>query len=174
MAGDRVDFRSSEASATSYTRTALRTGSSRPSAREHAMSRMGEDLKFLETLATPSPGARVFGSVVHWDRNPATGETRDNGPVSYVVLTLRGPDRSFEARTDEAGRYQLAGLPPGRYELTALPPPLFRPVTSSPSMLRKRATRASCRPPRSIPGRSIERKRRHSMLEPASAFGSTP
>ena len=87
-----------------------------------------EDLRFFETLDAPSAGARVSGAIDHWDRDPATGGTRRIAPVPNVLVTLRRADRSFEARTGEAGRYRFDAIPPGRYELTATPPPLFSPA----------------------------------------------
>jgi hypothetical protein len=85
----------------------------------------GADLAFLKTLATPSEGAHVSGSVDHWNRNPATGDTRRTAPVANVLVTLRGTNRLFETRTSEAGRYRFDAIPAGRYELTALPPPPY-------------------------------------------------
>ncbi len=84
-----------------------------------------EDIRFFDTLSTPSNGARVFGTINHWDSDLATGEFRDRGPVGGIELTLRGSGRSFQARSGGDGRYEITGVPTGRYELTALPPPPF-------------------------------------------------
>jgi hypothetical protein len=93
--------------------------------RTRHISQAVDDMTFLGTFAKPAASPLVFGTVSHWDRNPATGDERIAGPVAGVVLTLDGPGGSFQTRTDRDGRYQFEGIPAGTYTLTGLPPPLF-------------------------------------------------
>jgi hypothetical protein len=75
-----------------------------------------DDLKFLQTLSSPSKGARVFGSV-HW-----YDEAFDRHPSRGVTVTLRGSERTWSTRTDRQGRYQFERVPQGSYSVTATPP----------------------------------------------------
>jgi hypothetical protein len=84
-----------------------------------------EDLRFIQTLSGPSPGrARVYGTITHWERDLATGEGHEYGPVADVIVSVRNVATSFDAATDARGRYEVA-VPPGKYEVTAMPPPAF-------------------------------------------------
>ena len=93
--------------------------------RTRPLSEADEDVRFFDTLATPAAGARVFGTITHWEQDVTRTRARDYGPVGNVDVTLRGADRSFQARTDQNGRYELTGIPSGRYDLTAAPPPPY-------------------------------------------------
>jgi Carboxypeptidase regulatory-like domain len=90
-------------------------------------------LRFLQALTTTVPGARVYGSIEHWEPDLFTGNRRDFGGVPDVVVNVRGSGSAFEGRTDDQGRYEIKGLPPGKYEVLALPsaafvPPLLRRI----------------------------------------------
>ena len=85
----------------------------------------GDDLRFLQTLsATSDPQARVYGTVTHWERDLATGQAREHGPVPDVLVHVRGLGKAFDAWTDTRGRYEIK-LPPGKYDVSALPPAGF-------------------------------------------------
>lgn len=85
----------------------------------------GDDLRFLQTLSAPSDArARVSGTIGHWERDLATGESRDHGPVPDVLVSIRGMRGAFDASTDGRGRYEVM-VPPGKYAVTALPPAGF-------------------------------------------------
>ncbi len=93
--------------------------------RTRRLTEADEDVRFFDTLSTPTTGARVFGTITHWEQDVTRTRSRDYGPVGNVDVTLRGADRSFQARTDQNGRYELTGIPSGRYDLTAAPPPPY-------------------------------------------------
>lgn len=93
--------------------------------RTRLLADAGEDLRFLQTLSGPSQTrARVFGTMTHWERDLATGQPREYGPVPDAPISVRGPASAFEARTDARGRYEVT-VPPGKYEVTAFPPASF-------------------------------------------------
>jgi hypothetical protein len=80
----------------------------------------GEDLDFLETLARPGTArARIFGTITHWERDLATLQPLEHGPVEGVLVTVRGLANA-DASTDALGHYEVA-VPPGDYEITAWP-----------------------------------------------------
>ena len=66
----------------------------------------------------------MYGTVTHWERDLATGQGRQYGPVPFVHVLLRGASRS-DAQTDDRGRYEIAGIPPGTYDIQAVPPAQF-------------------------------------------------
>jgi hypothetical protein len=84
-----------------------------------------EDLRYIEGLPAAGTGARVYGAIRHWERDPATGQSHQYGPVPFLHVLLRGPAGAVEAQTDEQGRYEIAGLPAGSYELQVIPPAAF-------------------------------------------------
>lgn len=93
--------------------------------RTRPITEAAEDLRFLETLsALKANGARVSGTVQHWERDPATREAVDLGPVRDVRIWVRSTGMTVDAFTDGEGRYEVT-VPPGKYEITAMPPPEF-------------------------------------------------
>ncbi|CAN5649968.1 hypothetical protein BH23ACI1_BH23ACI1_31630 [soil metagenome] len=103
-------------------RTGLVTGIC---SRTRLLTDAGDDLSFLQTLSVPGQTrARVYGTITHWERDFATGEPREHGPVPDVLVSVRGLASAFDALTDTRGRYEVT-VPPGKYEVTAFPPPAF-------------------------------------------------
>jgi len=93
--------------------------------RTRPVAEAAEDLTFLRTLERPAPArARVSGTITHWERDLATGQPLEIGPVPDVLITLLGSSAAFQATTDERGRYE-ALVPPGQYEVNAAVPPPF-------------------------------------------------
>jgi hypothetical protein len=94
----------------------LRTGIC---SRTRPLAQAGDDIRFLNTLAKPTPpGARVSGTITHWERDLATGDPLDHGPVPDVLVTVASTSSAFHATSNARGRYQLA-VPPGKYQITA-------------------------------------------------------
>jgi hypothetical protein len=86
-----------------------------------------EDLRYFEALPPSGTGARVYGTVTHWERDLATGQSHQYGPVPFVHVLLSGTSPIAEAQTDDQGRYEFAGIAPGKYELQVIPPGTFSP-----------------------------------------------
>lgn len=85
-----------------------------------------EDLRYLRALPPAAAGARVFGRITQWERDPAESMAVDYGPLEGVVVNVRAGAVSVDARTDRHGRYEVAGLPIGPSVVTVLAPPEFR------------------------------------------------
>ena len=93
--------------------------------RTRPIAEAADDLRFIDGLRTAPAGARVSGTITHWERNLAGDAPRKYGPVADVHIQLRGPGGAREARTDEQGRYEITGIRPGKYELQGFPPAVF-------------------------------------------------
>jgi len=93
--------------------------------RTRPIAEAADDLRYIETMPASSAGARVSGTVKHWERDFATGQTRSYPPLASAQVHLRGPAGAKTAQTDEAGRYEITGIRPGKYEVEVLPPPAF-------------------------------------------------
>jgi hypothetical protein len=84
-----------------------------------------EDLAYFAALPPTGSGARMFGTVKHWEHDPANRNTVQHGPVADVQVLLRGPRGTYSAMSDTAGKYAITGIPAGAYEIDVLPPPAF-------------------------------------------------
>jgi hypothetical protein len=93
--------------------------------RTRPLEEAAEDLKYLATAAQPSTGARVYGRVTHWHRDPFEARSVDYGPVEDVTINVRGTAFSRDVATDRDGRYEISGLPVGTMTLTLIPPQGF-------------------------------------------------
>jgi 5-hydroxyisourate hydrolase-like protein (transthyretin family) len=100
----------------------LRTGIC---SRTRPIAEAADDLTFIDRLRTAPAGARVSGTITHWERSLAGDTAREYGPVADVHVQLRGQGAALEARTDEQGRYEITGIRPGKYELQVFPPAVF-------------------------------------------------
>jgi len=100
----------------------LSTGSC---SRTRPLEEAGEDVAYLATVAQSPAGARVYGRVKHWQRDPFEAQTVDYGPLENVTLNLRGTAFSRDVTTDRDGRYEVSGLPAGTMTLTLIPPAGF-------------------------------------------------
>ena len=93
--------------------------------RTRQLANAAEDLAFVQTLnASAGTGGTISGKVERWDQDLATGGGRRYS-VPDVLIVARGQANTFEAVTDEQGRYLINRLPPGAYDLAAYPPPQF-------------------------------------------------
>ena len=89
------------------------------------LAKATEDLQFIQSVATGTAHSRVYGRITHWERDYTNDRSRDYGAMPDVLVTVRGPGGGAETRTDDQGRYELAGLPVGVYDVAAFPPANF-------------------------------------------------
>jgi hypothetical protein len=94
--------------------------------RTRPLANAAEDLAFFQTLnVSAGTGGTISGKVEHWERDLATGSGKQYPSVRDVLIVARGQANTFEAVTDEQGRYIINRLPPGAYEVAAYPPAQF-------------------------------------------------
>lgn len=77
----------------------------------------GEDLEYIRNLSRREPGAFLSGEIRRYRRNLETEQTEQLGPLSDVEIVIEGAGKSYNVRTDEAGRYKLTGLASGSYKV---------------------------------------------------------
>ena len=93
--------------------------------RTRPLADAAEDLRFLQGLTVGGrTQARVYGTVTHGERDLATGQGLTHGPVSDVIVTVRGAGKTYEAVTDARGQYEVF-VPSGKYDVSAIPPVRF-------------------------------------------------
>jgi hypothetical protein len=85
----------------------------------------GEDLHYLRHIPPAAAGARVFGRITQWERDPAEPHGVDYGPLEGIIVNVRTAAASTDVRTDRHGRYEVPGLPAGPAVLTVLAPAGF-------------------------------------------------
>jgi Carboxypeptidase regulatory-like domain len=95
--------------------------------RTRPLEEAAEDVQYLGTAAQASAGARVYGRVTHWQRDPFEAQAVDYGPLENVTINVRGTAFSRDVATDRDGRYEISGLPVGTMTLTLMPPQDFDP-----------------------------------------------
>ena len=94
--------------------------------RTRLLAKAAEDLAFFQTLSgSAGTGGTISGKVEHWERDLATGTGQQYPPPRDVLIVARGQANTFEAVTDEHGRYAINRLPPGSYEIAIYAPPPF-------------------------------------------------
>ena len=94
--------------------------------RTRRLADAAEDFAFLKTLnASAGTGGRISGKVAHWERDLVSGSGKQYPPPRDVLIVARGQANTFEAVTDQQGRYVIDRLPPGSYEIAVYPPPQF-------------------------------------------------
>lgn len=85
-----------------------------------------EDLEFLRSLGSLSPGVTIDVSVSRAEQKVATGNPSNIRPLAQASLVIEGEGERREISTDDKGRYSLTGLPPGKFKVTlVLPDELF-------------------------------------------------
>jgi hypothetical protein len=84
-----------------------------------------EDLAYFGALPATGTGARLYGTVKHWEHDYATQQTVQYGGVADVQVLVRGSSGSFSAMTDTTGSYNISGIRPGSYQVEFLPPAGF-------------------------------------------------
>jgi hypothetical protein len=93
--------------------------------RTRTIGEASEDLQYLESLPPSGTGGRVYGTLKHWERDLASRNPKQYGPVPFTHVLLRGPGVGRDTQTDDGGRYEIAGLPIGTYDLQVIPSPEF-------------------------------------------------
>jgi hypothetical protein len=78
-----------------------------------------EDMAFLHNLPHKGTGARIYGTVLAVVKDPDPAKRRNGKPLSGITVKVEGAGKALEAITDDAGKYELAGLAPGSYEVYA-------------------------------------------------------
>jgi hypothetical protein len=81
-----------------------------------------EDIKYLSSIPAKATGARVYGRLNEWRRDPAEETGVDYGPLEGVTVSVRGPTMQKDAVTDADGRFEVANLPIGKTTITVLAP----------------------------------------------------
>src|SRR5215475_3464587 len=87
--------------------------------RTQKYSESSPDIAYAKSLARATPGAVIFGTVIH----VSEGGDRDSGvPLANVRVIVTGKDKQVEAMTDGEGRYKTPSLPADEYTVRAEPP----------------------------------------------------
>lgn len=90
--------------------------------RTRLLSEGADDLAYLASVPASAHGARLSGTIKHWEHDYAAGKNIEYGGVADVRVVARSPDGVFGGVTDEQGRYSISGLPVGSYDVEVLPP----------------------------------------------------
>jgi hypothetical protein len=81
-----------------------------------------EDIKYLSSIPAKSTGARVYGRLNEWRRDPAEEHGVDYGPLEGVTVSVRGSTFQKDAVTDAHGLFEVANLPVGKATIAVLAP----------------------------------------------------
>ena len=93
--------------------------------RTRLLAEAQEDLAYLERLDVLAPGARLFGTVEHFEQpDPGRGGVKV-GPASGFEVEAVGDHGRVATSTDRAGHFDLTGLAAGSYRLRVIPRPGF-------------------------------------------------
>lgn len=85
--------------------------------RTRPLSEAGEDLRYLQSLATSEAGGTIYGVVNKFRRISADGHSELLGPMEGIPITIEGSDARVESITDGKGEFRVTGLPPGNYKV---------------------------------------------------------
>jgi hypothetical protein len=98
--------------------------------RTRPVANANDDLTYLRSLATIRPGdlARVAGRVQLWEWPRADHELQ---AMPGVTVTATGEGRTFSARADGRGEFELTGLPLGKYDVIASAPAGYQSIARS-------------------------------------------
>lgn len=84
------------------------------------LEKAAEDLPILRELARNKTGAKLTGTVMEEINLSSQGKTLSVSMVAGIEVTLQpvsGKGRSFKAKTDSSGDYEIAGIPAGKYKI---------------------------------------------------------
>jgi hypothetical protein len=93
--------------------------------RTRLASEAAQDLAYLSAVPAAASGARISGTIDHWEHDPVARQTVKYGGVPDVQVLVRGQAGVFSGMTDAQGLYAIGGVPAGGYDVEVLPPPLF-------------------------------------------------
>jgi hypothetical protein len=88
--------------------------------RTRPIDEAGEDVKYLNSIPAKGTGARVYGRLNEWRRDPAEEQGADYGPLEGVTVSVAGPTMQKDAVTDAYGRFEVVNLPIGTTTITVL------------------------------------------------------
>lgn len=80
--------------------------------RTRPFSEATEDLAFLGTLSSATPGVTIHGSITRPDAKP------DDPFNSEISIVIEGESQRKEVRPEADGTFRITGLPPGKYKAT--------------------------------------------------------
>ncbi|HET6890475.1 MAG TPA: carboxypeptidase regulatory-like domain-containing protein [Pyrinomonadaceae bacterium] len=83
--------------------------------RTRSLSKAQEDLNYFHTLDKAKPGSTVVGEIQRSRRTKEDGI--DRVPMANVRVTVEGAEKSFEALSDEKGKFTISGIPAGTYKV---------------------------------------------------------
>lgn len=90
--------------------------------RTRLASEAADDLAYLSSVPASATGARLSGTIKHWENDYATGQAIEYGGVADAQVVARSRGGVFGGMTDAQGRYTIPGLPVGSYDVDVLPP----------------------------------------------------
>lgn len=90
--------------------------------RTRPIEEAGEDLKYLRSIPAKATGARVYGRVNEWRRDPAEERGADYGPLEGIRINLQSPTMQRDVITDANGRFELTNVPVGKTTISVLAP----------------------------------------------------
>jgi Tissue inhibitor of metalloproteinase. len=93
--------------------------------RTRPLDKAEEDLAFLRNLPRKGTGARIFGTVAAAVKDADSEGWRTMQPLPGITVKIEGKRRTFDAMTDAAGNYEVAGLEPGKYKVYAVLPDYY-------------------------------------------------
>lgn len=90
--------------------------------RTRPIEEAAEDLRYLKTIPPKGTGARVYGRINEWRRDPAEEQGADYGPLEGIRVSLESPTMQMDAVTDANGRFDVKNVPVGKARITVLAP----------------------------------------------------
>jgi hypothetical protein len=81
-----------------------------------------EDIKYLRSIPPKGTGARVYGRINEWRRDPAEERGVDYGPLEGIKVSVQSATMQTDAVTDADGRFEVRNVPVGKATVTVLAP----------------------------------------------------
>lgn len=82
-----------------------------------------EDLAYARSIASSAPtGGTITGNVKRIEYSLTEGQTLAPVPMAGVRIVFEGAETTWDAISDDGGRFTVGGLPAGRYRVTAFAP----------------------------------------------------